>query len=343
MKAGLSGAKLGIFIFIGSALLVIGIFMLGNKEALFKPTFIVKAYFQNIEGLRNGAPVKLSGIDAGAVQDIRVVGDTVSLIEVKMRLLEEIRHFIRVDTQAEIQTEGLVGNKYVALKIGDTDSEPVQDDGVILAKEPVSFADIIEETQGIMGYTKEMTKDLSEIIKRINAGEGTAGKIFKDDALYYAATDLTKSADKSLTAITAELNIITQQYKSLGVSVTSAVENINKVVMNIDSLLHNSFKGKGVLGSLLVEGTSADSSFQSLMVNLKEISEESKTAAARLSENMEALKYNWLFKSYFEERGYWNAAEYEKEIDRKTKELDEKIELLNKKIDELKSLESSNK
>ena len=343
MKAGLSGAKLGIFIFIGSALLVIGIFMLGNKEALFKPTFIVKAYFQNIEGLRNGAPVKLSGIDAGAVQDIRVVGDTVSLIEVKMRLLEEIRHFIRVDTQAEIQTEGLVGNKYVSLKIGDADSEPVQDDGVILAKEPVSFADIIEETQGIMGYTKEMTKDLSEIIKRINAGEGTAGKIFKDDALYYAATDLTKSADKSLTSITAELNIITQQYKSLGVSVTSAVENINKVVMNIDSLLHNSFKGKGVLGSLLVEGTSADSSFQSLMVNLKEISEESKTAAARLSENMEALKYNWLFKSYFEERGYWDAAEYEKEIDRKTKELDEKIELLNKKIDELKLLESSNK
>lgn len=34
MKSGLSGAKLGIFIFIGSALLVIGIFMLGNKEAL---------------------------------------------------------------------------------------------------------------------------------------------------------------------------------------------------------------------------------------------------------------------------------------------------------------------
>jgi phospholipid/cholesterol/gamma-HCH transport system substrate-binding protein len=343
MKAGLSGAKLGIFIFIGSALLVIGIFMLGNKEALFKPTFVVKAYFQNIEGLRNGAPVKLSGIDAGAVQNIRVVGDTVSLIEVKMRLLEEIRHFIRVDTQAEIQTEGLVGNKYVALKIGDADSEPVQDDGVILAKEPVSFADIIEETQGIMGYTKEMTKDLSEIIKRINAGEGTAGKIFRDDALYYAATDLTKSADKSLTGITAELNIITQQYKSLGISVTSAVENINKVVMNIDSLLHNSFKGKGVLGSLLVEGTSADSSFQSLMMNLEEISEESKTAAARLSENMEALKYNWLFKSYFEERGYWDAAEYEKEIDRKTKELDEKIEMLNKKIDELKLLESSNK
>jgi len=339
MKGGLSGAKLGIFIFIGSTLLIIGIFMLGNKEALFKPTFTVKAYFKNIEGLRNGAPVKLSGIDAGAVQDIRVVGDTVSMIEVKMRLLEDIRHFIKIDTQAEIQTEGLVGNKYVSLKIGDTDSEPVQDNGVILAKEPVSFADIIEETQGIMGYTKEMTKDLSEIINRINAGEGTVGKIFTDDALYYAATDLTRSADKSLNSITAELNIITQQYKSLGVAVASAVENINRVVLGVDTLLDNTAKGKGVLGSLLVEGTNADSNFKSLIINLKEISEESKIAATRLSENMEALKYNWLFKSYFEQRGYWDAVEYEKEIDRKTKQLDEKIELLNKKIDELNSLE----
>ncbi len=343
MKAGISGAKLGIFIFIGSTLLVIGIFMLGNKEALFKPTFIVKAYFHNIEGLRNGSPVKLSGIDAGAVQDIKVVGDTVSLIEVSMRLLEEISHFIRVDTQAEIQTEGLVGNKYVSLKIGDSKSELVEDGGVILAKEPVSFADIIQETQGIMGYTKEMTKDLSEIINRINEGEGTVGKIFTDDALYYAATDLTKSADKSLTSITAELNIITAQYKLLGESVKSAVENINRVVVRVDTLLYNTTKGKGVLGSLLVQGTSADSNFQALMVNLKEISEESKTAATSLSENMEALKHNWLFKSYFEERGYWDTTEYEKEIDQKTKELNEKIELLDQKIEELKSLESTNK
>ena len=343
MKSGIAGAKLGIFIFIGSALLVIGIFMLGNKEALFKPTFTVMTYFKNIEGLRNGAPVKLSGIDAGAVQDIKVVGDTVSLIEVKMRLLDEIRHFIKVDTEAEIQTEGLVGNKFVSLKIGDSNAEPIQDGGTIQASEPVSFADIIGETQGIMGYTREMTKDLADIIGRINRGEGTLGKIFTDDALYYAATDLTQSADKSLTSITDELKIITNQYKSLGASVQSAVDNINRLLVGADSLMDNTIKGKGVLGSLIVEGTSADSNFQSLMFNLNEITEESKSAVISLSENMEALKHNWLFKSYFEERGYWSVEEYEAEIDRKTEELNKKIELLDEKIEELKSLESSEK
>lgn len=343
MKPSLSGAKLGIFIFIGSALLVIGIFMLGNKEALFKPTFVVKAYFHNIEGLRNGAPVRLSGIDAGAVQNIRVVGDTVSLIEVEMRLLTEIEHFIRVDTQAEIQTEGLVGNKFIALKIGDSRSEPVKDGGIILAKEPVSFADIIAETQGIMGYTKEMTKDLADIINKINNGQGTVGKIFTDDALYYAATDLTKSAEQSLTSVTTELNTVTDQFKTLGIAVESAVNNINRVVTGLDTLMSNVSDGKGILGSMLVEGTNADSSFQSFITNLRKISEDSKSAALSLSENMEALKHNWLFKGYFEDRGYWSAEEYEKEIDRKTQELNEKIELLDRRIQELKSLESEKK
>ena len=180
-------------------------------------------------------------------------------------------------------------------------------------------------------------------LQQESAQGGTIGKVFTDDALYYAATDLTKSADKSLTSITSELHIITDQYKSLGQSVKSAVENINRVIVGVDTLLANTAGGKGVLGSLLVEGTSADSSFQAVMINLKEISEESKSAATSLSENMEALKHNWLFKSYFEERGYWDATEYEKEIDRKTEELNQKIELLNQKIEELESLESSKK
>ncbi len=70
MFKDLTGAKLGIFIFIGSVLLVVGIFMLGNKDQLFVSTFTIRAYFQNTEGLRNGASVRFGGIDVGAVKEI---------------------------------------------------------------------------------------------------------------------------------------------------------------------------------------------------------------------------------------------------------------------------------
>ena len=340
MAKKLTGVKLGIFIFLGSTLLVIGIFLLGNKEALFKSTFTVKAYFQNVEGLRNGAPVRLSGVDVGAIKSIQIIGEKASSIEVSMRLLSDIKKFIRRDTEAGIETEGLVGFKFIALHIKDSKAEHVTDGGTILAKDPVSFADVIEETQGIMAYTKEMTKNLSEIVEKINAGEGTLGKILNDDKLYYAAAELTKTAGSSMDSITTDLREVVGIFDEMGRRMGDIITRVNNAVGSVDTILLNVKEGKGVVGALFVEGNSEDTTISSIISNIKDITDEAKIATAKLNENMEALKHNWLFKSYFEERGYWDAVEYEKDIDKKTQELNERIKELEDKINELQSLEA---
>jgi phospholipid/cholesterol/gamma-HCH transport system substrate-binding protein len=339
MLKDLSGAKLGIFIFIGSALLIVGIFLLGNKESLFRPTFTVKAYFSNIEGLRNGAPVRLGGIDVGSVKDIQIVQDTTGKIEVSMRLQNEIQRFIRKDTKASIETEGLVGNKVVILQIGSASADPIGEGGVIQAKDPVGFAAVIDETQGIMGYTKEMTKSMSEIVEKINRGEGTIGKILTDEKLYYQATELTKRADQSLYAVITELEKVSDIFKNLGSGVNEVITNVNRVVTEIDTIISDIHKGRGMLGQVLVEGSDYDSLFTTTMSEIQKTSIDARLAASRLAENMEALKHNWLFKSYFEERGYWDKAEYEDQINSSLRELDEKIKLIDERIETLRQLE----
>ncbi|MBI5660589.1 MULTISPECIES: MlaD family protein [Ignavibacterium] len=340
MFKDLTGAKLGIFIFIGSVLLVIGIFMLGNKDQLFVSTFTVRAYFQNTEGLRNGAAVRFGGIDVGAVKDIKIMADTSGRVEVSMRIKEEVRRFIKKDSRASIETEGLVGNKVVIISMGSDKAEPVSDNGVILSKEPLSFADVIEETQGILAYTREMTRSLADIVGKINKGEGTIGKILNDEELYNAATKITKSADRNLTAITDDMRKVLALFDDLGKGVETVVKNTNNVVAGIDTLLQGVSEGKGVLGSLLTDQGTEGKSLNKILENFVQISEDTKVSASRLAENMEALKHNWLFKSYFEERGYWDKQEFEKQLDLKIIELNEKIQLLDKKIAELKALES---
>lgn len=340
MFKDLTGAKLGIFIFFGSVLLVVGIFMLGNKDQLFVSTFPVRAYFQNTEGLRNGASVRFGGIDVGAVKDIKIMADTSGRVEVTMRIKEEIRRFIKKDSRASIETEGLVGNKVVIISMGSDKAEPIADNGIILSKEPLSFADVIEETQGILAYTKEMTKNLADIVGKVNKGEGTIGKILYDEDLYNAATNITKSADKNLTAITEDMRKVIALFDDLGRGVETIVKNTNNVVAGIDTLLQGVSEGKGVLGSLLTDQGTEGKSINKILDNLVQISEDTKASASRLAENMEALKHNWLFKSYFEERGYWDKQEFEKQIDSKLIELNEKIQLLDKKIIELKALEN---
>lgn len=339
MLKDLSGAKLGLFIFIGSTLLVIGIFLLGNKEALFRPTFTVKAYFSNIEGLRKGAPVRLGGIDVGSVKDIEIIKDTSGKVEVSMRLLNEIQRFIKKDTRASIETEGLVGNKVVILEIGSSTAEQVGEGGIIQSKNPVGFGAVIEETQGIMGYTKEMTKNMSEIFEKINKGEGTIGKILTDEKLYNQATELTKRADQSLYAVITELEKVSGIFKNLGSGVSEVITNVNRAVTQVDTIIQGVNEGRGMLGQVLVEGSKYDSLFTSTMSEIQKTSADASLAASRLAENMEALKHNWLFKSYFEDRGYWDKAEYQDQINSSLRELDEKIKLIDQRIEILKRLE----
>lgn len=338
-----SPVKLGIFIFLGIAILVIAIFMLGGKEQLFSSTFNVKAYFKTVQGLKSGATVRLSGIDVGTVKNIRIVNDTTGRVEVTMSIKDDVARFIRTDTRATIETEGLVGNKVVVLEIGSASADLVKEGGTIRTKEPMSFSDVIEETQGVMQYTKQMTKDLSEIVSRVNRGEGSIGKLLVDDELYTDATNLTKQADRSLQSITGEFDKVTELFNSLGEGVKSVVTKVDSTVADLDSIITGVKEGRGILGEMLVKGSRFDSTFRETLVNIEKTTADARLASSRLAENMEALKHNWLFKSYFEERGYWDKAEYEDEISSKLKELDEKIKLIDSRIEELKALENQTK
>ena len=335
-----STVKLGIFIFLGITILVVAIFMLGGKEQLFSSTFNVKAYFKTVQGLKSGATVRLSGIDVGTVRNVQIVNDTTGRVQVTMGIKEDVGRFIRTDTRATIETEGLVGNKVVVLEIGSASAERVRDGGTIRTKEPMSISAVIEETQGVMQYTKQMTKDLSEIVARVNRGEGSIGKLLVDDELYTDATNLTKRADKSLQSITGEFDKVTDLFNNLGEGVKSVVTNVDSTVADLDSILTGVKEGRGILGEMLVNGSPFDSTLRGTMTNIEKTTADARLAASRLAENMEALKHNWLFKSYFENRGYWDKAEYEDDINDKLKELDEKIKLIDNRIKELKTLEA---
>ncbi len=338
-----STVKLGIFIFLGIAILVVAIFMLGGKEQLFSSTFSVKAYFKSVQGLKSGATVRLSGIDVGTVKDVSIVNDTTGRVQVTMSIKEDVARFIRTDTKASIETEGLVGNKVVVLSIGSATAEQIIDGGTIGTKEPLSFADVLEETHGIMGYTKQMTKDLSEIIGRVNRGEGSIGKLLVNDDLYTSATNLTNQADQSLKSITSELDKVTALFDKLGEGVKNVVTRVDTTVGDLDAVINGVKNGKGIIGEMLVNGSPFDSTFRAAVSNIEKTTVDARLAASRLAENMEALKHNWLFKSYFENRGYWDKAEYEDDINSKIKELNDKIKLIDDKMKELKSLEKGTK
>jgi len=338
MTGKLKGARLGLFTFIGTVILVLGIFLIGNKDLLFLETFELKAYFPTVEGLRVGAPVRLTGIDVGSIKSIEFIADTTSKILVTMKIRKDVQQFIKKDSRASIETEGLVGNKVLVIYGGSSQVPQVEDGDVLPVKTTVTYAEIVEETQGILNYIKEIAKEFSITLKKVNAGEGTIGKLLNDKKLYQSLDQATMTANQTMVGLTNSLEDITNVVTGLGNNLVNVISGVDSIVKKVDNLVLRVNQGEGVLGAL-VSDKSAYDSVKAIINNLIITAKEARVGAERFAENMEALKHNWLFKGYFERRGYWERSEYEKELDMKLEEIKKQQKELEKRIQELRELE----
>ena len=91
----------------------------GIKVASGKKTYGVTAQFDNIGDLKVGSQVTMSGVRVGEVTAIRY-NSKVYKAEVGMRIEDQFNQ-IPDDSFASIQTQGLLGGKYIGLSPGGDD------------------------------------------------------------------------------------------------------------------------------------------------------------------------------------------------------------------------------
>ena len=333
--------SVGIFVLLGGAAVVVGIFLVGKEEGLFRESFRVSSYFNTIEGLRTGASVRLSGVDVGIVDRI-VISPQNNKVRIDLKLRKNVKSFVKKDSYAAIEQEGLVGSKFISLSVGSSSSEEVSDGGILLSKEPFRLSVIIEDAQGMIANTRAATAEFTKILAAVNAGHGTLGKLITDEDVYNALKRATAQADTSLRKTAEEFANIPKFISGVSENLYGVTKNVEKLLFDVDSTVVNVRdivgkinQGEGTLGALVVERNIYDS----LMVIVRKgisMAEAARDGADRFDENMEALRHNWFFKGYFEDRGYWDKAEYEKELDSKIAELKKLEEKLNKQSEELK-------
>jgi len=80
--------------------------------------YIIRADFQNIEGLAQGSDVKLAGIKVGYIDSLTLEKDTFFAV-VKLRIQKDVE--IPLDSRADVSTSGLLGGKYVRITPGADD------------------------------------------------------------------------------------------------------------------------------------------------------------------------------------------------------------------------------
>ena len=102
-----------IFVFLGLAILVAAIFILGGQQNQFERTFNLKAVFDNVGGLSKGNNVWFSGVKIGTVRNITFHGE--DKVEVVMRIDEDAQEYIRQNSKVRLSSESLIGNRILEI------------------------------------------------------------------------------------------------------------------------------------------------------------------------------------------------------------------------------------
>jgi phospholipid/cholesterol/gamma-HCH transport system substrate-binding protein len=116
--------KVGIFVLVGLGILLYLSTRVSDGIGTSEDGVIIKARFDSVAGLVAGAEVRAAGVRIGHVVSIRLDTGLKALVEMQLR--RGVEQQIPKNSRATIASLGLLGEKYVELKMPDQRNEPAE-------------------------------------------------------------------------------------------------------------------------------------------------------------------------------------------------------------------------
>ena len=281
-----SQLRVGLTVLFASVTLAVLIFLMSGTTGLFTPKITLKSYFDDAQGLRNGAPVRLAGVDVGNVTAVRVVPNKPATpVEVVMKVTTKYSFDVRKDSVTALSTAGVLGETYINIDSSHAKGPEARDGDTLATRETPDIQDVVRASQGTLQNLDALLKRTDRILAFVESGQGSIGKLIYDPNLYnqFAETvnefkgivDQVRNGQGSL----GKLLVTDEVYNK----VMAAVDKINVMIDDLQ-------QGKGTAGKILKDPSLYDNANQTI-ANVKTLTDDinaGKGAIGRLSKD-EAL------------------------------------------------------
>jgi phospholipid/cholesterol/gamma-HCH transport system substrate-binding protein len=246
-----SKLRAGLIITIALLLLFFTVFFAGSIDKIFSPTVQVRAAINDVRGLKQGAPVWISGVEVGSVTDITLNPEegTIVTMAVKRRDLK----FVRRDSVASVLTLGLLGDKYIELSPGTPQSPIVHPGELIKGTTPIEIKDVMETGAMSIKKMNDFMEKLGHLVTKIETSKGSLSKFIEDPALY----DNLQKASKSLSTIADDIN---SGRGSMGMLIKdrSLYDRLAETSSSMEAFSRKLAGGSGTLNKLVEDTTLYD-------------------------------------------------------------------------------------
>jgi len=158
--------RVGIFVLVSLGVFLAVVYMLGARARLFEARYIIHAEFTEVAGLQEGATVRLAGVQIGRVARVELPAHPGGKVRVSMRIAKQFADRIRKDSEARIQTQGLLGDRIVEITVGSAQTAAVQPGETLRARDPVDISNVIGEGAGVVRSVAALSESLHQVAEQ---------------------------------------------------------------------------------------------------------------------------------------------------------------------------------
>ena len=253
---GLNELRVGLFVFIALAVLVVLILNASGELNPFKSHLHLRARFTDANGLREGSEVRLAGVRIGKVDRLRLLspsevgtGPNPQKIEVFMTIDSKIDGVpatdrIRTDSTAQQASPSILGSEMIVnITPGTPLGQPVTENFLLPATASSTMSDLATRGTELAEKLGKLSDQMNEIVKNVREGKGTVGRLFNDESLY-----------NNLNATIHDAEDLARQIKSGKGSAGRFIydealyNNANDVATNLKKLSEDLRAGRGTAG-----------------------------------------------------------------------------------------------
>jgi phospholipid/cholesterol/gamma-HCH transport system substrate-binding protein len=265
--------KVGLFVFVGLALLAVAVIQFSKGTSLFHGTYTLRLHAANVGGLKERAGVLLAGVEVGSVSTFNLSDDGKSVTI----LLSIYKNFkIYHDARFVIEQSGFLGDEYVSV-IPTTNMLPFLTNGAdVNCQEPFNLQEVARSASGFIERIDETAKKLDASVsdlQRVVLNEQTLtnfsvavgnlrtfteqamGTIGDINAIIATNGSQASLAVSNAVAFSQELNRLAGSADMLlatnGVEISSAVKNIEFSTEILTNLMVDLKSGRGLAGTML--------------------------------------------------------------------------------------------
>lgn len=261
--------KVGIFFVLAMIILGALTFYAGSFDDWLKKGYKLRTYFYKVDGLDVEDIVTLAGVEVGKVKEMRVSRDQVEVV-----LLIDGDVAIRKDSVARIESESLLGGKYVGITMGSPDAPQLKDGDTVQTEEAADLAKMLQNVADVADELRTMAKNFNVNQEKLASQiDGILGDNRENIRTSFAALSrIMTENEEGIKETVANL-------RDAGPQLVLAIESVNEILEDIQN-------GKGTIGRLVQDETLYDD-VKELAASLRETST---TATRILADNEEDIR-----------------------------------------------------